>query len=480
MHKTDSLTSNGFKTSFFKNVLISGGFNYFSQGLTFLSSIILARLLAPENYGLVGLITVFTGFISVFSDSGISLAIIKSDYGLTYHKSLDTIALIIGVGLFLFVALMAYPIATFYGNMNLILPTLLLSTTFIFRSMSLVRGAILSKALNFNYLGKIVLVNTIITIVITITMAYFGAEHWSIIVPQVLTSIFTVYLYERKTKFRFNYYSRPYLSVSFKYTKGLIGSLIGFNLVNYWARNADNLLVGRFYGINDLGIYNRAYSLLTLPLALITGLMGTVLYPSLKKLKNEGGNIQTEYMYVLKVTRFLVFPISFLLLLFPHPLVSTLWGNKWLEVAPLLPYFGLLVFSQPLLSSVGNVLVLEGKEKMLMYSGWIGAFFTISSICFGAYFSLIAIVQYYALGFIILVLPFNVVFVYYHVLKFEPKMLFAFWCPIILISLGIWISCFLNQRVWLEVCIFVMFVVMLGNSYTDLSNLIKKLKVIMK
>src|SRR5690606_27975806 len=124
--------------------------------------------------------------------------------------------------------------------------------------------------------------------------------------------------YEYKLRFKFSVYALPYIKVSFRYTKSLIGSLIGFNLVNYWARNADNLLVGKLYGVNDLGIYNRAYSLLTLPLTLITGLMGTVLYPSLKKLKNDGGDIRVEYMYVLKVTRFLVFPVSFILLLFPH------------------------------------------------------------------------------------------------------------------------------------------------------------------
>ena len=204
--------------------------------------------------------------------------------------------------------------------------------------------------------------------------------------------------------------------------------------------------------------------------------MGTVLYPSLKKLKSEGGNIQLEYMYVLKVTRFLVFPISFLLLIFPHELVSILWGERWLAVAPLLPYFGLLVFSQPLLSSVGNVLVLEGKEKTLMYSGWIGAVLTISTIGFGAFFSIKAIVQCYAIGFIVLVLPFNIYFVYYSALKFRFKELLKFWAPILLLSFIMWLCCFYSLNIGLKVCVGAMFFVMIVDSYEDIMNLIAKLK----
>lgn len=464
-----------FKASFFRNVLISGGYNYLAQGLTFLSSIIIARLLSPENYGLVGLITVFTGFVSVFSDSGISLAIIKSDYGYSYHKALESVAIIIGVMLFILTAIMAYPIALFYKNSSLIYPTIVLASTFVFRSLSLVRGALLSKALAFGYLGKVVLINTSITILLTIVLAYYGAQHWAIIIPQIVSAVLTFILYERRLGFKFKLYPFRYVRIAYRYTKTLIGSLIGFNLVNYWARNSDNLLVGKFYGVNDLGIYNRAYSLLMFPLSLITGLMGTVLYPSLKKLKNEGGDIYAEYMYVLKIISFLVFPISFILLLFPDLLVHLLWGDKWKQVAPLLPYFGILIFSQPLLSSVGNFLVLQEKEKTLMYSGWIGAVLTISSICFGAMFSLIAIVQCYALGFIIFVLPFNIIYIFYHTLQFRLKMLLKFWLPVILISISLWLSCFFNIRPLLYFSLAGLFICLIINFANEIKTLIKKI-----
>ena len=111
-----------FKKTLLKNILVSGGYNYLSQAISFLSSIIVSRLLTPESYGLVGIIAVFTGFLAIFSDSGISLAIIRSNYQYTYHKSVEMLALLVGTTLCLLTCLLAYPIALFFKNTTLILP----------------------------------------------------------------------------------------------------------------------------------------------------------------------------------------------------------------------------------------------------------------------------------------------------------------------------------------------------------------------
>jgi len=434
-----------FKKTFFKNVLVTGGYNYLSQLIVFLSSFITARLLLPENYGLVGLITVFTNFISVFADSGISLAVIKSDYSRSYHKGMDGLALYIGLALFALTSLLAWPIASFYDNHALILPAIVLSLTFVTRSMSIVRGALLSKSLNFNDIGKITLINTIISIILTIILAYLGAEHWAIIIPQIITSVISIVYYEHKTNLGYGLYPFKYIKIAFRHTRNSIQNLLGFNLVNYWSRNTDNLIVGKVYGVNELGIYNRAYSLLTLPLSLVTGLMGTVLYPSLKKLNSEGGDINKEYTFVLKVISIIVYPIAFIFIMFPTELVSVLWGENWLEVGTLLPYFGLLIFGQSLLSTTGNVLVLMNKERNLMISGWFGAFFTIAGIAIGAYYSLQGIAQFYSLSFILFVLPFNMIYIFHNALDFKLKPLLFFWLPVILLSLGIWLSCYFEH-----------------------------------
>lgn len=433
-----------FKKGFFKNVLVFGGYNYLSQAIIFSSNVIAARLLGPENFGFFSLITVFTGFISMFLDSGISLAIIRSDYLGSFHKSVDALALLIGFLLFLITSLLAYPIAYFYENYDLVIPIIVMSTIFVFRSITLVRGAILSKHLKFGTIGQVTLLSTLVNSLGSVAMAYYGFGYWSLIIPQILSVVLIFILYENKTRIGFRIYAFPYIKVAYKHTKRTIGNLMGFNMVNYWARNSDNLLVGKIYGMAELGIYNRAYTLLTTPLTLISGLIGTVLYPSLKKLKSTGQEIHSEYLFILKVISLISLPLSVVLVLFPEEIVGFLWGEKWHEVGDLLPYFGLLIFCQSMLSTVGNILVLVAEERALMICGLIGSVIMIASICVGSLFSVMAIAQLYSLVFIVIILPLNFVYIYIKTLKFNVKEISLFWIPFIVTSLVIWIGIFLQ------------------------------------
>lgn len=460
-----------FKKTLVKNLLVSGGYNYLSQAIAFFSSIIVSRLLTPESYGFVGIITVFTGFLSIFADSGISLAVIRSNYLYTYHKSVDTLALIVGSVLCVATCLIAYPVSLFFKNTALILPMIVMSFTFIFRSMTLVRGALIVKEMRFGLSGIIALKTTIFTVAGTIILAYFGAGFWSLVIPQTLAGLVTLYLQERKLKFGFHFYSWAHIKVSFRQTRKTIGNLMGFNMVNYWSRNSDNLLVGRLYGTADLGIYNRAYNLLTFPLSLITGLIGTVLFPSLNKLKESADAVRREYLFILKLIGFISYPVAFILLLFSSKLVYLLWGEAWMGVAQLLPYFGLLLLSQSLLSTIGNILVLMRREEVLRISGWISAAVIITSIAFGASISLLAIAQFYSLAFIAVVLPFHLFYVYINVLKFSTKSMLMFWGPNILFSLAIWFTCYYEMELARTILLLLFFMVMVFNARAEVARI---------
>ena len=222
--------------------------------------------------------------------------------------------------------------------------------------------------------------------------------------------------------------------------------ITGFNLLNFICRNLDNLLVGRWFGVAELGVYNRAYNLLMMPLGIITGLISTVLFPSLKKLKSEGGDVSGEYLFILKMITVLTFPISFVLILFPESLVLLLWGNAWLGVAQFLPYFGLLLFSQNLLSTTGGLLVLFEKEKVMMVSGCLSAAATTGGILYGAGVSLIGIAQFYSLAFILFVLPFNLYYLFIGTFGFPKRRMNLFWLPIIALSFCIWQACYLQNQ----------------------------------
>lgn len=461
----------GFKKAFFKNILTLGGYNYSSQIANFLSSIVLSRLLLPEEYGYVALITVFTGFVVIFADAGLSFAIIRSDYGHTFHKAVTNLAFYIGFLLFLIMLLLAYPIAIFYNDQALVLPTMVLSLIFIVGSFKIVPMAVITKNLDFNYVGKIRLISNFISITMMIIMAFLGFSYWSLIIPQIFLHLVQFILFERKAKIGFKFYKLSYVIAGFKKTRSLLTNISGFNLINYWSRNTDNLVIGKFYSSYDLGIYSRAYKMLQLSLNLITGLFGTVLYPSLKKYKSEGGSINEEYASILGIISIISFPIAAILVLIPNTFVRILWGENWIMVADLLPYFGIMVIFQTLISTTGHIYILLEKEKTFMYVGIISAFVLVLAIIIGSLYSVVTIAISYAFCYIIFIVPLQLYMGFYKTYGFSIKYILKFWMPKLLIGVSLVFSVLFEQKIFLYVLLSMYFVHIIYNQRKDLLKL---------
>lgn len=428
-----------FKRTFLRNLLITSGFNYAIQLLNFVASIITSRLLSPSDFGVSGLIAIFAGFISIFSESTISLGVIRSPYENTYYRGMQMVSILAGAILCILTLLILYPFALFYKNATIILPGIAVAFLFILRSFNIVPIAILQKKLQFSAIGRILLIANVAGTLCTIVLAATGFKYWSLIWNQYMIAAVTFLLVHIKTKSFWFTSNKKVIHKSFLLTKTVIGRLIGFNTINYWARNADNLIVGRYYGTLALGIYNRAYQMLMIPMGLITGIFTSVLYPSLVKYKNEEGDVQREYYFMLKLISIINMPVAFILIAYPYTFVNILWGESWLDVAQLLPYFGLLIMTQTLTSTIGSVMIMEKKEKQMMYSGWLNAGFMIGGIIYGSTISLTAIAAFYSLAYIILVLPVNIFYMMGYALRYNSGLL-MFWIPKFFLSLIIWLG----------------------------------------
>ncbi len=427
-----------FKKNFFKNLIVSGGYLYVSQLTVFFASFVTSRLLLPSDFGLVGLITVFSGFISIFSDSGISLAVIRTPYHNTFYRGLNAVSLWIGITLTVLTLILIYPIAAFYKNPQILAPGTVIAFLFIVRSFITVPMAVLQKNLQFARYGKILLISTLCGTVATIIMAYFGLRYWSLVLSQYVTALVNILLLHRQS-LNYPLLVRKAVAIrSFTIARTVIGGLTGFNIINYWARNSDNLIVGKFYGAGDLGIYNRAYMMLQMPLNLISGLFTSVLFPSMVQFKNAGGNVEEEYYFILKIISLVNLPVALILIIFPEQFVTILWGKNWLAVASLLPYFGLLVMIQTLFFPMASMLVLEKKEKSLILTGWIASAFMIGGIIYGSTISLISIAAFYSLSYIVLVLPFNLLYNIKRNLHYSG--LISFWLPKAILCFIIWLG----------------------------------------
>ncbi|MCF8369849.1 MAG: lipopolysaccharide biosynthesis protein [Bacteroidales bacterium] len=460
-----------FRKSLFKNLLTLGGYNYSSQAANFLASIVLSRLLVPEEYGYVALITVFTGFVTIFSDAGISYVIIRSDYGRTFWRAVTNLSFYIGLALFGIMLILAWPIALFYDDASLVIPTMVMALTFIASALKIAPMAVFTKELNFNFVGKVRLIANLTSIGMMIIMAFLGFSYWSLIIPQILMHLVEFILFEYKLRLGFKIYPWCYTKAAYRKTKSLLTNLSGFNLVNYWARNADNLIIGKFYSSYDLGIYNRAYKMLQLSLSLITGLFGTVLYPSLKKFTAEGGDLNPEYGGLLGVISLLNYPISAVLILIPYPFVRVLWGENWMLVADLLPYFGVLIMFQTLISTTGHIYLLLEHERRFMLIGVGSAILMVIAIVIGSFYSMKAVAISYAFCYMLLIVPLHIYVGFYKTFKFKFSFIWKFWFPKIIFGIAMMFAVFYELQTWLYIILPAYLIHLLYNQRTELSKL---------
>ncbi|MBN1186730.1 MAG: oligosaccharide flippase family protein, partial [Bacteroidales bacterium] len=381
---------------------------------------------------------------AIFVDAGISYAIIRTDYGMRYYKAISNLSMFVGFILFLIVIILAYPICLFYNDYNLLIPTILLGSTFIIRSVSVVPSAILKKNLLFNKIGQVRFLGAIVQIGLTIVLAYLGFSYWSLIVPTIIHAVITNVMLGYMASFRFRFFPVIYLRLALRTTRSLMANITGFNLINYWSRNADNLIIGKVYGAADLGIYNRAYRLLDIALSSTTNLFGQVLFPSLKELKAKGGDVKKEFTSLLGIISLISFPIGAIMIVFAKPFVRFMWGENWMSVADLLPYFGVLVLIQSLLATLGNIYVLHSKEKTLFIIGGISAVVMIIAIVIGSFYSMVHVAFYYALSNVLFNVPLNLILGFRKALNFKIREILIFWLPKLMLTLGILIFIWYN------------------------------------
>ena len=428
----------GFKKSLMKNVAVFGSYNYFFFFIEFVSTMILSRLLGPEEFGFVVIIFVVSGFIQwMFLNAGLSQAVIRTDYGSTFFKLLFNLAVWIGMFMSLILILLAYPIALFKNNLSLIFPTIVTSASLVLSTIVIVPRAILLKELKFNILGKYTTLSALVGISLMILMAYTGFSYWSLIVPNIIREFLFYYLIKRKVNFGFYFYNWSYTKFAYKKVKNLVNTYLIFNVINYWSTNLDKFLISKFYGDAIVGIYNRSYRFLQMGIKLINTVFGSVLLPSLKKEIEANNEYKKGLLDILDIVHLLGFLFSIALVIIPKFVVRVLWGEDWLGVADYMPYFGAIIPLQTLIIACDDLYVLEMKEKSLLRVGVPASIILILGIVIGSFISALDVARLYAAFFVVLQVPYHLIFGHYKVLNFPVRLILTFWLPKIAFSMAI-------------------------------------------
>lgn len=437
----------GFKEKFLKNVAVFGGYSYLSWFFdSLVSTIILSRFLGPEEYGFVALIYVFSGFIMLFSNTGLSYAIIRSDYGWKYQKIVFSLSLWIGMILALMMILMAYPITLVYGNPELFWPAVVIAITFVTNSFTIVPLAIMEKSFNFKFVGLINFITVVFTIALMIAMAVIGFSYWSLIIPLIFKSILKYILLERKIKFGFHLYNWKMTKFGYRKIRSLVESISIFNFINYFARNADNFAVGKFYGEASLGLYDRAYKFLYMARRLINTVLGPVLFPSLNDAKRKGEDYRAHFLDIIGMVNFINLAIATPLVLLAKPITLILWGQDWIGVADYMPYVGAIIPMQTMVIAAMDLYMIEKNEKALLTLGIPLSLILVVGIVVGAFFSALHILIFYSLAFILIQTPVSLYFGHYRILKFTGKQILKFWVPKVILTTGLIFSIWFGNQ----------------------------------
>lgn len=374
-----------------KNEMVHGIFwsaveKYSGLVVSILVSMILARLLSPEEYGVVAIATIFIQFLTMFCTMGIAPAIIqRDDLSITDLDSIFTFSVIVGLSLSVVFGLLSWPIASFYENQQLVPVCWILSIQLLFSAANMVPNALMNKNKRFKEIAKRTLSLQVISCAIAIWAAYKGFGVYSLLVSPIFTAI-GIFLFNRryyKVRLNIHFTLEPIRRIFSFAAYELL-----FEFVNYFSRNLDKLIIGKYMSVSELGYYEKSYRLMQLPMNNVTAVINPILQPVLSSLKKNPQQIAVEYNKIVRLLSTISFPVGVILSLCATEVIRIFYGDKW-DLA--IPVFSILSLSLPLQmiqSTSGSIFLVANDAKGQF---WVGirntlttvAGFMVAAICFG-------------------------------------------------------------------------------------------------
>jgi PST family polysaccharide transporter len=306
-----------------------------AQGANFIlrlgSLMILARLLGPKDFGLVGMVTAFTGVLTLFQDFGLSAAAVqRTTVSEEQISTLFWINVLLGVVLGLIALAMAPAIASFYREPQLFAVTAVLALGFLFSAAGAQHSALLQRQMRFTTLAVISVVALTVATAIAIYGAKAGYGYWALVSMTVTSPTFaTVGLWLTTGWVP----GRPRMQAEIG---GLIhfgGSLTLTGLLVYIAYNADKVMIGRVWGVDAIGIYGRAFQIVNIPTDNLNSAVGEVAFSALSRLQNDPIRFRSYFLKGFSLVLGLTLPITIACALFADDLVFVLLGPKWNDAA---------------------------------------------------------------------------------------------------------------------------------------------------
>ena len=334
----------------------------FGQVATFIlrigSMVVLARLLDPHDFGVVGMVTACTGFLGLFRDAGLSMATIQRvSVSRAQISTLFWINVLVGVILSVLCAAMAPILTHFYNEPRLLWVTIVIGGGFLFNGATAQHRAILQRNMRFAVLTLVDILALIFSLAVGVAMAMTGFGYWALVgmtVALPAASLVGVWVAsgwipgppERRTGVR----------SMLRYG----GTVTLNNLIVYIAYNADKVLLGRYWGAATLGIYGRAYQLVSMPNDSLSSTIALVAFPALSRLQNDPPRLKSYFLKGYGLFLSLVVPITMGCALFAEDIIRVFLGPKWGEATPVFRLLAPTILTFALINPFGWFLLATG------------------------------------------------------------------------------------------------------------------------
>jgi PST family polysaccharide transporter len=341
--------------------LISQGAQFVMQSA---STVVLARLLSPSDFGLVAMVTAITGLATAFADLGLSEATIqRQEISRQQVSNLFWINAAIGLALMLVTAGLGPVMAWFYREPRIKGIAFLMSLTFLMGGLRVQHNALLKRQMRFSVLATRDVSSFVIAVPMAITMAWRGAGYWAI-VALPLTLSFTQMVLSWWMVGWVPSLPRRGVHVGSMLLFG--GNISASYMLLNMLRSADNVLIGRYWGAGPLGLYSRAYNLLMLPLRQLHFPVGSVAVPAFSRLQGDPERFARYYLRTVNLMTWISAPIFGFLFVAGQPVIVLVLGDKWREAAPVFQILAVSAIPQLLHGSTIWLFVSRGQSGRLL------------------------------------------------------------------------------------------------------------------
>jgi O-antigen/teichoic acid export membrane protein len=367
------------------------------------STIVLARLLTPQDYGLIGMVAILVNFVAMFQYMGLSTATIQ--WPELTHPQVSTLFWIntaMSTFIMLMMVALSPAVAWFYQEPRLIGITIGYALSIFITGLEIQHEALLNRQMRFTVLAVIDLVSLLAGIVVAFVAAWYGAGYWALVINQLTASLIRVGGVWTACRWR---PGKPIRGAGVRPILSYGGNFTGTNLMIYFSRNLDNTLIGKFWGAQQLGLYAKAYQILLLPIQQIASPVANVAMPALSRLADSPERYRKAYLNIIEKLAMITMPGVVFMIATSDWLVLFLLGPQWIETGRIFMLLGIAAIIQPVSRTCWWLFATQGRVREMFHWSLIGGVIAIASILAGLPWGAVGVAASYAITDLCLYTP---------------------------------------------------------------------------